>query len=163
MNTQLFTTRKYKDAHFNQYYSLVSDNDVMQFITGRGLTVEEAQEKFKVFLSVNRKYPEMGYYAVFDVSGQHIGDCKLEWHRPKLEALEVGYILKKEYWGKGYGSKICSLLLKQALDLYPNEDVIGIVDPNNIASKKILQKAGFETYFIGEEDGIPTEKLKFVK
>ena len=163
MTNKQFTIKKYEEVHFGQYYALVSDNDVMQFITGKGLSVKDAQEKFNVFLEVNRKYPEMGYYALFDENGQHIGDCKLEWYRPKLEVLEVGYILKKEYWGKGYGTKICSFLLKQALDLYPNEDVIGIVDPNNMASRKILQKAGFETYFIGVEDGVPTEKLKFVK
>jgi len=73
--------------------------------------------------------------------------------------LEIGYLLKEAFWGKGYGTMVCIKLLSLAEQRWPTEDVIGIIDPENMASKKLLEKFGFKRYFIGVEDDLPTEKL----
>ena len=39
----------------------------------------------------------------------------------------------------------------------------GLIHPENKASKRLLEKFGFQSYFIGEENGIPTEKLLLQK
>jgi hypothetical protein len=37
--------------------------------------------------------------------------------------------------------------------------VIGIIDPDNAASRQLLTKFGFQSYFVGIEDEVATEKL----
>ena len=83
----------------------------------------------------------------------------MEWYKPDETQLEIGYMLKEEFWGKGYGTMICSELLSLADTVLAKKDIIGIIDPENAASKKLLEKFGFQSYFVGIEDDLPTEKL----
>ncbi len=57
------------------------------------------------------------------------------------------------------GTTICTQLIKIAKEVAPSKDIIGIIDPDNQASRKLLEKQGFIRYFIGSEDGLRTEKL----
>ncbi len=131
----------------------------MRYITGKALTEEQAQAKFKSILAINHQEEKLGYFKIHNVTNVFIGDCKLERYKYDPSILEIGYILKKEYWGKGYGISICKKMLTLASASFPKQDIIGIIDPDNIASKKLLEKFGFESYFVGTEDDLPTEKL----
>ncbi|MNY67982.1 hypothetical protein D3C86_2056730 [compost metagenome] len=59
----------------------------------------------------------------------------------------------------GYGSLICAKLIALADKMFPETDIIGVIDPENTASKKLLEKFGFTSYFIGMEDELSMEKL----
>lgn len=73
---------------------------------------------------------------------------------------EVEYLLLLEYWGMGYGSEILRELLNKAEEMKSIQQVIGMIDPNNIASRKILLKNGFVSCKIYEiDDGSLTEVL----
>lgn len=90
-----------------------------------------------------------------------MGHSKLEPHINDNSVIEIGYILKKENWRKGLGITICTKLLSLATKSYLNLDVIAIIVPKNLASRKLLEKFGFKSYSIGVEDDLPTEKLIF--
>jgi ribosomal-protein-alanine N-acetyltransferase len=76
------------------------------------------------------------------------------------KSLEIGYLLKKEFWQKGIGTLICTELIKVTKEKFSDFKIIAIIDPENIASRKLLEKFGFESYWKGIENDIPTEKLK---
>lgn len=57
----------------------------------------------------------------------------------QLGEREVGYWLGKEYWGKG----IASQALTQFLDLIETRPLYAHVAKPNIASKRVLEKCGF--------------------
>ena len=97
---------------------------------------------------------------MLDTTGDFMGDCKLEWYPPDRSKLEMGYILKEEFWGKGYGTQICQKLIALADTVAPGMEIIGIIDPDNTASKRLLEKFGFKSFFIGTENSLPTEKLQ---
>src|SRR5699024_6245932 len=102
----------------------------------------------------------LGYFKVYNSHDIYLGDAKLAYYEYDHNLLEIGYILKEEFWGKGYGTAICKLLLHKAAIIAPNVDLVGIIEPENTASRKLLEKFGFKSYFVGVEDGLPTEKLK---
>lgn len=131
----------------------------MRYITGKGLTPEEARKKFDSMIEVNTRDAKIGYFKVYNNAGDFIGDAKIEWDIQDNPELEIGYILKEVYWGKGYGTMICAKLISLAEELFSTVDIIGIIDPDNAASKRLLEKFGFKSYFIGVEDNLPTEKL----
>lgn len=159
MNENKIFYSKYSESDFDIYKTLVYDDDLMRYITGTALTEEQAQTKFKSILGINKKEEKLGYFKILTVTNVFIGDCKLERYKYDPSILEIGYILKKDYWGRGYGTSICKEMLTLASTYFPGQDIIGIIDPDNIASKKLLQKFGFESYFVGVEDNLPTEKL----
>jgi len=160
LTADLLTIIKYVPEDFEVYYTIVRDDVVMRYITGKGLNEEEARKKFDSIIRINGEENELGYFKVFDNEGRHIGDCKLEQYDQDKSLLEVGYIVKKELWGLGYGTMICERMLALADWIAPSADIIGVIDPDNAASKRLLEKFDFKTYFIGIEDNLPTEKLK---
>ncbi len=67
-------------------------------------------------------------------------------------------MLLPKYWGKGFGSEIANALVEKA-----KEDglkkLTAIIDPNNVASRKILISLGFHSLKVCEIDGLPGEIL----
>ncbi|MGT2911640.1 GNAT family N-acetyltransferase [Streptococcus cameli] len=71
-----------------------------------------------------------------------IGDLSVVSLNPKTEAVEIGYILSKDYWGQG----LMTEALKRALaflfdEVEVNRVVIGHAK-ENAASGRVIQKAG---------------------
>lgn len=56
--------------------------------------------------------------------------------------IEVGYILKQSAWGKGYATEVASRLLRFAFEETPLDEVVAVTDPDNAASRHVLQKCG---------------------
>lgn len=155
----LITMHKYNQDDFDVFRSLTDDDDVMKYVSGEGLSEEKAKAKFASILHVNSSQNSLGYFKIYNDQNIFIGDCKLEKYRHDNTLLEIGYILKKEFWGKGYGSLICKELLALAEKTKPGMNIIGNIDPENIASKRLLEKFGFSSYTTTTIDGMITESL----
>ena len=154
---------KYIARDFAEYQELVGDPVVMRYIAADGLTAVQARAKFDAILNVNAAEAQLGYFKVLNAAGLYIGEAKLERYKEDLTMLEIGYILKQDYWGQGYGTAICRLLLEKASASYPTMDIIGLIDPGNSASKHLLTKFSFVSIFVGIVDELPTEKLILTK
>lgn len=160
--TNAIQLQRYTATDFALFYSLVKEDSVMRYVSGQGLTPEQAQKKFDSILAVNAQDPIFGYFKIYDAAGTYMGDGKMEWNKRDRTQLEIGYILKETYWGKGYGTQICTALLAIAQKHAPTTAIIGIIDPANAASRRLLEKFGFTSFFVGIEDDLPTEKLILV-
>lgn len=57
--------------------------------------------------------------------------------------VEVGYFLKPSAWGKGYATEACNRVLKMAFEDSPLTEVVATFDAANVASRNVLEKAGF--------------------
>lgn len=159
MITQL-TFKKYTEEDFQDYHNLVKEDDVMQYITGKGMSLSDAKKRFTFILELGQQHDSLGYFQVLDTAnGQIIGDCKLVFHKKDTHVFEIGYLLRKEHWKKGLGTKICEYLLSLASTIDKKNDVIAVIHPENTASRKLLAKFGFESFFKGSEDGNIIEKL----
>lgn len=163
MRNVRLTFSKYQEADFDAYYAIVQQDKVMRYISGKGLTIEKARAKFRSILQQGAAEDPLGYFKVYDEHNVFIGDCKLVRYKQDVSLLEIGYILKPEYWGSGLGTLICQKILAFADEVAPSQAIIGLIDPENMASRKLLEKFGFITIFSGMEDGLPTEKLLLEK
>ena len=133
----------------------------MRYITGKGMAEAEARTIFGSFLKANLLDDRLGYFKVLDSATRiHIGECKLVNYKKDVSAFEIGYLLKERFWGKGYGTQVCERMLELASAVNPKKHVVGIIDPANTASRRLLEKFGFVSFFIGVEEGLPTEKLR---
>ncbi len=57
--------------------------------------------------------------------------------------IEIGYILIKKAWGKGYATEACRRLLKFAYEDSPLDEIVANIHPDNDASRRVLLKSGF--------------------
>lgn len=74
---------------------------------------------------------------------------------------ELGYLLQKQSWGKGYATEAVSLMLQYGFNVLNLRKIYAFVKDGNIGSVKVLQKNGF----IGvgrfrEHDYIPYEGFR---
>lgn len=120
-------------------------------------------EEVKTAMSYNTRRGAGGRIGVWCVtlkdSGEKLGTGALvplpieeedtDWSivRPEIypEAeIEVGYILKRTAWGKGYATEICNRLLKFSFEQAALEEVVATTDNDNAASQHVLTKCGLQ-------------------
>lgn len=143
---------------FESYYKLVSDERVMAMITGKAMSRPEALRVFDDALTLNKKDPILGKYKVFDsTSGEYIGSAKLELDQAQPDRAELGYVLAPNAWGKGYGTAVALQLVDIARSHIDLTSLYAMIDPENMASRKILLKAGFKSDGRGSYKGLPSE------
>ena len=56
------------------------------------------------------------------------------------KGIEFGFILDQKSWGKGYATEIGSFWIDYILNYYPDHDILATTKPDNLASKKVLEK-----------------------
>lgn len=57
--------------------------------------------------------------------------------------IELGYLFKRSAWGKGIATEACRRLVRFAFEETPLDQLVGIVEDGNAASKRVLLKCGF--------------------
>ena len=95
--------------------------------------------------------PETFYYLWDD--GALIGEFRIRHHLTealKTGAGHIGYSIKKEYRGKGYGTQGLRMTLDIARKIVPEEEIYLRVQKNNIASFRAISKNG--AYIAGEDE-----------
>ena len=58
--------------------------------------------------------------------------------------IEIGYILKKSAWGKGFATEICKRLLAFAFTQTPLTQVVATLNDDNVNSRNVLLKSGLK-------------------
>ena len=160
MKNKIYFEKFLSEDDFEYFLNLVSNEKIMVMNYGRVFSLEEAKKCYKRLLENSKKHERFGSFKVFEIDTNiFIGLGALVISDDFTEA-EVEYMLLPEYWGNGYGSEIIRELLKKAEETTSIQQVTGIIDPNNIASKKILLNNGFVSCKIYEiDDGSPSEML----
>ena len=152
--------KKIVSEDFESFSAMVGNEKVMDMITERALTREEARKKFDDMLQNSELNPLYGSFRVVEKkSAELIGFAKLEITRERREEAELGFMLLPVFWGLGLGSEIARILLGVAQSDPRLKRVYAIIDPNNEASRKILVNNGFKSEKVGEIDGLPGEIL----
>lgn len=150
---------KFTAEDFTDYYCLVSDKRVMAQITERAIPEDEAKENYRKLLERNQQ-TTFGSFRVMD--GETKRFIGLAHMTPKGDReAEIGYMFLPDYWNQGYGKAVMKKLLELS-DMSDFTMLTAIIDPENTASKRLLEMNGFQTDFLGELDGLRAEILKKV-
>ena len=99
--------------------------------------------------------------------GIYIGNIYLG--RREFQSLELGYVLAREYWGKGYAREGCQALIGEAFRQGTHR-IYAECDPRNEASWRLLERLGMareahlrqNVYFWTDEQGFPQWKDTYV-
>lgn len=151
MITERLKIRKFTNNDLTELYNLLSDEDVMEFIEP-----PFSWEKTANFLNSVALIDPPLIYVVEDFSQKFIG--YVIFHDYDNDSFELGWILNKRYWGKGYANELTKAFINRSSEIGKN--LIIECAPNQENSKRIAMKNDFE--FIGESDGCSVFKRKLV-
>ena len=59
---------------------------------------------------------------------------------PELNETEVGYLLDKSYWGKGFATEAARASIEFGFENCRLDHVIALVAPENLASRRVVEK-----------------------
>ena len=119
-------------------------------------TSEEMKAAYGEMLAGCLANPEQRqWYAVWFLrlkTGETIGDYCFKGLLPDGNA-EIGYGLEPEYWGKGYATEAVIAAVDWALKQPSVKRIEAETEPGNIASQRVLEKAGFIPTGTNGEEG----------
>lgn len=81
-----------------------------------------------------------------------IGSCGLMWNQ-QLHSAEVGYELASAFWRQGMMTEALKSILKFSFQEVNLQFVVAEVMLGNIASKKLLEKLGFQNQGVLQQQG----------
>lgn len=73
-----------------------------------------------------------------------IGGCGLRIGERKKGMATLGYVFHPHHWGKGFATEAAHAMIGHARSLAGVHTVFATCDSENIASKRVLEKCGFE-------------------
>ncbi len=153
-----FVLEMAEDVHKNSL-----DEDNRRFVPDEVFeTVEDAKETIEFLMSRYGGTEGPLVYPVLLKDGTNIGYVQMV---PMDDAVwEIGYHVAKVYTGKGYATEAVKAFLPVASKLVGTDSVQGICLNENVASKHVLQKCGFEPVFegVGDYQGEKREVFKSV-
>lgn len=77
------------------------------------------------------------------VSDEPIGICGL-LKRETLQDADLGFAFFPQYWGQGYAREAAAAVLSDARNRLGLARIVAITTRNNDASRRVLEKLGFE-------------------
>lgn len=110
---------------------------------------EDALKNIKKFKRDSAR--KLGYYFIVLHQKEKIGILDIYKISKKDKKASLGYGIKQQEWGKGYGSEVCKLgveFMKKKLKLHSAE---ATADPKNAASQRVLEKNGFTLLGIAKD------------
>src|SRR3954454_3799066 len=84
-----------------------------------------------------------GFVAVVErSSGAVVGDAGLHPLAGRGPDIELGYTLARASWGRGYATETAAALVEHACGALGFPRVMAQVEPDNLASRRVLEKLG---------------------
>ncbi|WP_051835769.1 GNAT family N-acetyltransferase [Streptomyces sp. NRRL WC-3549] len=111
------------------------------FLERRAMTAREAEEYVAPVRHRTEAVSVAQYVFGVEVAGDLVGVVKLGT-RPGGQG-RVGYVLREDCWGRGYATRAVQQLVVFAFAAAGLDALGAKVHPDNVASGRVLEKAGF--------------------
>ena len=140
--TERLALRRFTLEDIDLLDTLNSDAEVMRHMGGVKSRADTETMLRNRILAYYDENPGLGVWASLERStGARIGMHLLN-HIQGEVFIQVGYVLFREYWGRGYATEMSVALLRYGFSELALERIVGITDLGNLGSQHVLEKSG---------------------
>lgn len=131
----MISLRLLEPEDYRRSWEWVNDPENNKYLVTKNATYQECCD----FYESAQKNGRM--FAIVNEKGLHVGNIKLiiDW---KMRKAEVGQLIDKKHWNKGYGSFARKLIIKYAFEVLNLHRVWCGCARGNVGSIRVCQKAG---------------------
>lgn len=142
LDTPRLKLRPFTAADAPAYAAICADAEVMRFIgSGAVQTAAEAWRSMATFLG-HWQLRGYGMWALeLRASGALIGRVGY-LDPPDWPGFELGWLLGREHWGRGYAREAAAAALRHAFDDMQRDRVISLIRPGNERSVRVAEAIG---------------------
>jgi ribosomal-protein-alanine N-acetyltransferase len=142
LSTQHLTLRPIVSADAAVLYHIYQTEGVLQYFPNPSPPSLEKVERFAANQQAHwEKYGYGNWGVVPDGEKELAGWAGLQY-LPELDETEVGFLLDKSFWGRGYATEAARASLKFGFEHFNLDHIIALVHPENIASRRVIEKCG---------------------
>ncbi len=145
--TSRLIIRPFSWADADDFFLLESDPELLKYELHPPKTREESDESLMRLLKSDL-FPDIQNWrewAIVVKSEQKvIGLISMSYHDVKRRMLEVGFRVRTEYQGKGYGSEALRAVIEAIFRDTETHRIFACTDGLNLASQRMMEKAGMQ-------------------
>lgn len=160
--TERLILRRYKEDDLQDLFEYLSDMKVVEYEPYKPMTIDETKQNLEWRIGTDEMIA-----VELKNSRKMIGNVYMG--KRDFEALEIGYVFNRNYWGNGYAAESCKALIEHAFSEGIHR-IYAECDPDNKSSWKLLETLGFRreahlrqnVYFWKDENDKPIWKDTYV-
>jgi [ribosomal protein S5]-alanine N-acetyltransferase len=143
IETERLVLREFQRADLEALARILSDPAVMKFSLTGVSSVDQVREKIESFLACYQVFGFGKWAVVLRESSELLGYCGIAVEQiDGNDEKELGYRLDSKYWGRGLATEAASAAIKCGFERFNLPYILGIVECENIASVRVLEKVG---------------------
>lgn len=143
-----YCIRRFQHQDVNDLYQLLSDRSVMEYLEPP-YTLQQTVDFLNQTVFIQNPF----IYAV-EYQQKFIG--YVIYHPYDDQYMEIGWVLKKQYWGKGIATTLTQMLVQKANQIGKSALIECSID--QLATKRIALKCGFEYQYTKDELEVYTKQ-----
>jgi RimJ/RimL family protein N-acetyltransferase len=142
LETERLILRKWNLSDFDSYARMTAEPEVMRFLSPRRpLSRYEAWGSLASMVG-HWQLRGFGMFAVVErASSQLIGRVG-PWQPEGWPDFEIGWTLRSRFWGHGFATEAVKACIQYAFTTLDRAHLISIIDPENIRSIAVAERAG---------------------
>lgn len=144
LETKRLCLREMNSSDFGSLCGILQDEKVMTAYEG-AFSDAEVREWLDRQISRYRKYGFGLWAVILKETDEMIGQCGITMQPWKDgEVLEIGYLLGRAHWHRGYATEAAQACKKYAFETLNAEEVCSIIRDTNIASQRVAERNGMK-------------------
>ena len=143
LETDRLLLREYVEEDAEAFFKLNTDPEVLRFVPDKALlNVEQARQILIDHPIADYRKHGFGRGAcILKSTGEQIGFAGLKYLE-ELGEVDVAYRLLPTHWGQGFATEAALASVRYGFADLGLKRIIGLAMPENIASVRVLEKAG---------------------
>ncbi len=144
LSTQRTLLKKVTGEYTHDIFEYASDKETTQYMSWP--THKDVSDTEEFIRDTNKRYKSGSHYdwaIILKKDKKMIGTCGIPNLKVKENTAEIGYIINKKYWNRGYATEVVSRLLKFIFEDLNLQKAEAYCFMGNDASERVLHKAGF--------------------
>jgi RimJ/RimL family protein N-acetyltransferase len=132
------------EADLDDYVAIHGDPDVRRHLTLNGARGGGRSAAWRTLAMVVGHWHLRGYgqFTVIEkTSGAIVGRAGL-WYPEGWPGIELGWVIAREHWGKGFATEAARAALEFAFSAAGAPRVISLIQPDNVRSMRVAEKIG---------------------
>lgn len=146
LETERLLLKKMSDEDFDDIAQMLQNPQVM-YAWEHDFSDKDVYDWIQKNMHYYEEYGYAYFLAYEKTRNTPIGQIALLQDRVNgTDYIEVGYIIKKEYWGHGYSKEGAQGLIDYAFEHLKAPEVIAEIRPGNLWSRNVAQSLGMEVF-----------------
>jgi RimJ/RimL family protein N-acetyltransferase len=142
LETERLNLRMFREDDLERYAAICADTEVTRYLSdGKALTRAEAWRQMAMIIG----HWQLRGYGIWAVEERKSKDLvgRIGFFNPEgWPGFELGWVLGREHWGKGYASEGARRALDYAFTDMNREHVISLIHPDNRGSIRVAERIG---------------------